>query len=226
MFLKPIKTYGKEFQAKIYKHYVEIVKQNKLGINKSDYTHYAVYKDKESTTRLYGFDLSILQSGTGNGQLTKAQITDASLETNYKEYKIYVGDVIYFPYKDKFGEIRNSRPIFYTLEEFTKISALNELTEHKEISKDIELNKYFYHSTFNYMPIDDVNDNTTQYVKGAIMREETRSIKWEIDNVPLEPNDIVVIDKKAYLVEDVLVNQRVGMNVRKTYTATLLKVGV
>lgn len=226
MFLKPIKTYGKEFQAKIYKHYVEIVKQNKLGINKSDYTHYAVYKDKESTTRLYGFDLSILQSGTGNGQLTKAQITDASLETNYKEYKIYVGDVIYFPYIDKFGEIRNSRPVFYTLEEFTKISAINELTEHKGISKDIELNKYFYHSTFNYMPIDDVNDNTTQYVKGAIMREETRSIRWEIDNVPLEPNDIVVIDKKAYLVEDVLVNQRVGMNVRKTYTATLLKVGV
>lgn len=226
MFLKPIKTYGKEFQAKIYKHYVEIVKQNKLGINKSDYTHYAVYKDKESATRLYGFDLSILQSGTGNGQLTKSQITNASLEENYKEYKIYVGDVIYFPYKDMFSKIGNSRPSFYTLEEFTKISAFNELTEHKEISKDIELNKYFYHSTFNYMPIDDVNDNTTQYIKGAIMREENRSIRWEVDNIPLEPNDIVVIDHKAYLVEDVLVNQRVGMNVRKSYTATLLKVGV
>lgn len=226
MFLKPIKTYGKEFQAKIYKHYVEIVKQNKLGINKSDYTHYAVYKDKESTTRLYGFDLSILQSGSNSGMLTKSQITNASLETNYKEYKLYRGDVIYFPYINKFGTIGVSRPIFYPVEEYTKISAFNELLEHKEISKDIELNKYFYHSTFNYMPVDDVNDNTTQYVKGAIMREENRSIRWEVDNIPLEPNDIVVIDHKAYLVEDVLVNQRVGMNVRKSYTATLLKVGV
>ena len=226
MFLKPIKTYGKEFQAKIYKHYVEVVKQNKLGINKSDYTHYAVYKDTTSTTRLYGFDLSVMQSGSGNGMLTKSQIIDASLETNYKEYKLYIGDIIYFPYINKFGKIGNSRPIFYSAEEYTKISAFNELLEHKEISKDIELNKYFFHSTFNYMPIDDVNENTTQYVKGAIMQEETRSIRWEVDNIPLEPNDIVVIDHKAYLVEEILVNQRVGMNVRKSYTATLLKVGV
>lgn len=222
MFLKPIKTYGKEFQAKIYKHYVEITSQVETFMNRQSYTHYAIYRNKESTYKEYGYDLKIMESGN-DGYLTYNEIIEASLQSDYKEYKLYVGDIIYIPKLDEYWKVGSAGKAKLDTDTITKISGLTKLTS---ISKDIELNKYFYRSTFNYIPLDDTNENTTQYIKGAIMKEETRSIKWETDNVPLEPNDIVVIDNKAYLVEDILVNQKVGMNVRKTYTATLLKVGV
>lgn len=223
MFLKPIKTYGKEFQAKIYKHYVEITSQVKTVMNIISYTHYAVYKDKKSVEKLYGYDLIKLSKGESGCYLSGADLIEASLQSNYKEYKLYVGDVIYMPDSKMYWKLGEACEEEVITSGSVKAVGLSYL---ESLSKDIELNKYFYHSTFNYMPLDDTSENTTQYVKGAIMKEETRSIKWETDNVPLEPNDIVVIDNKAYLVEDILVNQKVGMNVRKSYTATLLKVGV
>lgn len=227
MFLKPVKTYGKEFRAKIYRHYVEVFKQSKLGLNRGDYTHYVVYPNKDSATILYGFDLSELQGGEHTTQLTRSQIANAMLEDTFKEYKVYVGDIIYFPYLDKFGKLGNNRPIFYSVEEFKNISLFNELTTSKEISSNIELNKYYYLQSFNYMPIDNINDNNEQYIKGHIVNTESRSIKWEIDGIPLQVNDIVLLENGvAYIVEDILISQRIGMNVRKSYTANLIKVGV
>lgn len=239
MYLKPIKTLGRQYQAKIYKHYVETrtqvllspeLTQNETVVIKYD----EIYFVKNDVLAYGGFALDLGTLYAPNIALRNINIykrlgtkyTAITLETLEKDYVNYFisprNDKIY-----KFTIPVSTQTL--SVEEVKTISfnKIGSILQAPTKSSKFESNKYYYLETFNYMPIDDIEDTKTSHIRGHIVNEETRSIRFDIDNVPLEVNDIIELENGSYYaVQDILTKQRIGMYAHKTYIATLYKVGV
>lgn len=66
-----------------------------------------------------------------------------------------------------------------------------------------QLNKYYYVGSFDYMIKGSIEGTTTQYIKGNIIPLTSLNIKYFNDDLKLNPDDLVVVDKHLFSVENV-----------------------
>lgn len=84
-----------------------------------------------------------------------------------------------------------------------------------------QTNKYYYVNSFDYMIKGSIAGATTQYIKGNIMPLTSLNIKYFDDDVGLCNDDLVVIDKRLYSVENPETVQKRQPYVYNVYFATL-----
>lgn len=238
MYLKPTKSYGKEYRCKIYKHFVE--PKVKALEKTSDITYFCIY-DKKKNVVIGQVDFSVASEDNISWQGTDSSKTDVLFgEKTLIELKVNecalvkdnngnnvivrvksVPDTIIDQYSLPLCEVVKVGDFKGTLKYETNKSDFTL----ESIVKQYELNKYYYFSDLAYMPIDDIQDSQEQYLKGNIVKTQTRVIRYDVES-KLDLHDIVVIDNVAYIVEDIFTHTKVGLNMYKTYNATLMKLGV
>lgn len=84
-----------------------------------------------------------------------------------------------------------------------------------------QTNKYYYVGCFDYVIKGAIEGTTTQYVKGNIVPLTSLNIKHFDDNINLSPDDLVVIDKWLYSVENPETDIKQQPKPFKVYFATL-----
>lgn len=244
MYLKPVKSYGKEYKLQIYKHYV--VKKN--SIVDSQAQDYVTYNGNNHIGFIRGvFDGRYVIIGITT-DFKLYHFTDAQSQKVYSNKILRsmvtsvsnVGDCVLYEYQGKQIAVlvtRLEEPqdsiIFRCIVSDTELSNVKKLyitrDEIEPYSKALidkfELNKYFYYGDMAYMPIDDIQETEEQYIKGYSIKGETRAIRYDIDT-KLSIQDVVVIDNVAYIVEDITKHTKIGLNKYVTYTASLMKLGV
>lgn len=227
MILKPKKTFGNGFKAKIYKHFVSKDETVLITNESSDSFYIAV----EIDSVLYG----VYEISTTEPYYSKLSYADGITQINDGNVKVVsaVGEVVY---------IKNEEDnIFIRLKKVVEGDSVSEnysvfTTTTNEFKGDLlsddytklgdkETNKYYFMGEFNYMPIDDISETNAQILKGSFQAQETRSIRWDTDNVPLREDDIVVLENKAYVVGAVNTVFKARLTYYKSYTTTLLRIG-
>lgn len=84
-----------------------------------------------------------------------------------------------------------------------------------------QTNKYYYVGSFDYMIKGSVDGTTTQYIKGNIIPLTSLNIKYFDDSINLSVDDLVVIDKKLYSVENTETVKKMQPKAFNIYFATL-----
>ena len=84
-----------------------------------------------------------------------------------------------------------------------------------------QTNKYIYVGSFDYMIKGSVDGATTQYIKGNIIPLTSLNIKYFDDSINLSVDDLVVIDKKLYAVENPETVKKMQPKAFNIYFATL-----
>ena len=84
-----------------------------------------------------------------------------------------------------------------------------------------QTNKYYYVGSFDYMIKGSVDGATTQYIKGNIIPLTSLNIKYFDDSINLAVDDLVVIDKKLYSVENTETVKKMQPKAFNIYFATL-----
>ena len=84
-----------------------------------------------------------------------------------------------------------------------------------------QTNKYYYVGSFDYMIKGSVDGATTQYIKGNIIPLTSLNIKYFDDSINLTVDDLVVIDKKLYSVENTETVKKMQPKAFNIYFATL-----
>lgn len=84
-----------------------------------------------------------------------------------------------------------------------------------------QTNKYYYVGSFDYMIKGSVDGTTTQYIKGNIIPLTSLNIKYFDDSINLAVDDLVVIDKKLYAVENPEIVKKMQPKAFNIYFATL-----
>ena len=65
-----------------------------------------------------------------------------------------------------------------------------------------QMNKYYYVGSFDFMIKGSIEGTTVQYIKGNIIPLSALNIKYFDDDIKIDPDDLVVIDKHLYSVEN------------------------
>ena len=87
--------------------------------------------------------------------------------------------------------------VSYTLQAQNLLSA-----KFNNIAK-YQFNKYYYVGSMDYMVKGSIEGTTTQYIKGNIIPLTSLNIKYFNDDIKLNPDDLIVIDKHLYSIENV-----------------------
>ena len=248
MSLKPVKSLGQRYQAKIFKHYVDVetlvvpseIKYSEkitsirpylvFGSTASKYDTYGAYDYYENVVITDYVEIGNIVQIVGLSNIIKIEKNKKYAFINPYNNKMYFVGLFT---RDRPGWSANEFNVVETETVYlSDVDMFNTAVQQRVIGDNMsrfskEKNLYYAIQTFNYIPVDDISDTTSEHVRGNIMREETRSIRWDYDNIPLEENDIVQLENgKYYIVQDIITKQRVGFNTYKSYTAMLYKVGV
>ena len=84
-----------------------------------------------------------------------------------------------------------------------------------------QMNKYYYVGSFDYMLRGSIEGTTTQYLKGNIMPLTSLNIKHYNDDIILNVDDLVVLDKHLFSVENIEEDRKFLPKEYKVYFATL-----
>lgn len=227
MILKPKKTFGNGFKAKIYKHFVSKDETILLTSENTENFYIAV----EIGSVLYG----VYEISNTEPYYSKLSYADGITQINDGNVKVVssIGEVVYITNEEDKIFIRLKKVVDgdSVSENYSVFATtINEfkgelLSEDYTKLGDKETNKYYYIGEFNYTPIDDINETNAQILKGSFQAQETRSIRWDSDNVPLREDDIVVLENKAYLVGAVNTVFKARLTYYKSYTTTLMRIG-
>lgn len=227
MILKPKKAFGNGFKAKIYKHFVSKDETILLTSENTENFYIAV----EIGSVLYG----VYEISNTEPYYSKLSYADGITQINDGNVKVVssVGEVVYITNEEdkifiRLKKVVDGDSVSENYSVFT--TTINEfkgelLSEDYTKLGDKETNKYYYMGEFNYTPIDDINETNAQILKGSFQAQETRSIRWDSDNVPLREDDIVVLENKAYLVGAVNTVFKARLTYYKSYTTTLMRIG-
>lgn len=113
----------------------------------------------------------------------------------------------------------------YTGTQWEKVNSLNtDITLLSATFNNIakyQTNKYYYVGSFDYMIKGSVDGTTTQYIKGNIIPLTSLNIKYFDDSINLAVDDLVVIDKKLYSVENPETVKKMQPKAFNIYFATL-----
>lgn len=239
MFIKPIKSYGKEYKCQIYKKYTLVNNQVLSGEIATRYVavrivdgkgnyRTTVFYAEDNSIRCKTYKTSIIVYSNSKPEnwvdLTKVGQSAIFVRGNNGKYIITL--------KKLPSDLSTEDPVieYKKLDTATKANLVltkNDGTKEfpTTLINQYELNKYYLFKSMAYMPIDDIQDTEEQYIKGNVMKSQSRVIRFDIEN-ELEIRDIVVLDNETYIVEDITTHTKIGMYMYKTYTATLMKLGV
>lgn len=84
-----------------------------------------------------------------------------------------------------------------------------------------QTNKYYYVGSFDYMIKGGIEGTTTQYIKGNITPLTSLNIKYFNDYIDLRVDDLVVLEKHLFSVENPETVQKMQPKPLKIYFATL-----
>ena len=84
-----------------------------------------------------------------------------------------------------------------------------------------QTNKYYYVGSFDYMIKGGIEGTTTQYIKGNITPLTSLNIKYFNDHIDLRVDDLVVLEKQLFSVENPETVQKMQPKPLKIYFATL-----
>lgn len=84
-----------------------------------------------------------------------------------------------------------------------------------------QINKYYYFGSLDYSIKGSITGSTTQYIKGNIVPTISMNIKHYNDYVDLQVDDLIVVDKKLYVVESTDTDHKHQPKDYCIYTATL-----
>ena len=86
---------------------------------------------------------------------------------------------------------------------YTQTTALNSaVSVDYAKSRAYQINRYYFVKSFDYMLSGSISGTTGQYIKGNIVPITSFNIKHFDDSVNLQVDDLVVIDKRLYSVEN------------------------
>lgn len=84
-----------------------------------------------------------------------------------------------------------------------------------------QTNKYYFAGSFDYMLKGSIEGATSQYIKGNIIPLQSLNIKYFDDNINLSTDDLVVIEKHLYSVENQETDNKYQPKRYSIYFATL-----
>ena len=84
-----------------------------------------------------------------------------------------------------------------------------------------QTNKYYYVGSFDFTIKGSISGTTSQYIKGNIIPLTSLNIKYFCDDITLTTDDLIVIDKKLYSVENPETSIKQQPKPFKIYFATL-----
>lgn len=84
-----------------------------------------------------------------------------------------------------------------------------------------QTNKYYFVRAFDFMIKGSIEGTNTQYIKGNILPLSVFNIKYFDDHVKLTQDDLVVVDKHLYSVENPEIDIKYNPKPYKIYFATL-----
>jgi len=224
MILKPIKNYGKGYEYKLYKHFVEQVKNVYLPTSNGDSYNVSVNVNNV----FYG----VYRISNTEPYVTKLSYSEGIVEINNNNVKTITakGQICYTE--------NGTDKIFIKLKSVKQGSNIELNNATFEISfnefkgellentyqnlSNYETNKYYYMGSYGYIRNDDINNEHAQFIKGNIVNQETRTIRWDIDNIPIEEDDLVVLEGKIYQVGTVTTVFKNRLTYYKSYVATLI----
>lgn len=164
-------------KALLYKRFTQIEISENLS---------AVYKTVDN--KKWTFDTETLRFKETNVNVAAYKL----VATNECLVCIYLGDTTYYKYSTNDGwEKSLTQPQNTVLLSAT----FNNIGKY-------QTNKYYYVGAFDYVKKGAIEGSTTQYVKGNIMPLDTMSIQHYNDHIHIEINDLVVIKKRLYMVQN------------------------
>ena len=196
MKLKP-KSTVKNPKALVYKRFISLDKSLNLK---------TIYKTTIDNV-FWTFDSVTLEFDNLNAELVPqgaeiVAITSSSVVLKFQSY--------YFYYYGSEWQKSTTLPTG----EITLLSAtFNNIAKY-------QTNKYYYSGSFDYMIKGSIEGTTAQYIKGNIIPLTALNIKY-FDDIELSPDDLVVIDKHLYSVENPEVVLKQQPKPYKIYFATL-----
>lgn len=206
MRLKP-KSTVKNPKALVYKRFIG----HKKSINLAT-VYYTIYDQKYWT-----FDCDTLTFSLLDSSLVPSLEAINRIVVGTYEIVVYMGN--YFKYINT-AEIGET-PIY----QWTKIEDISEnapllSATFNNIAK-YQTNKYYFVGSFDYMIKGSVEGTTTQYIKGNIIPLTSLNIRYFCDDIELSEDDLVVIDKHLFSVENPSTNIKQMPKAFKIHFATL-----
>ena len=197
MLLKPKSTVGNDM-ALLYKRFIGLENSNNLRV---------VYKThSDNLYWLINADLQIFNIIDAENLLPTTIV-----KTIYDNITILQFQSIYFKYNGSDWVKTNN----ITGEGITLLSAtFNNIAKY-------QMNKYYFAGSFDYVIKGSIEGTTTQYIKGNIMPLTALNIKHYNDSIKLAEDDLVVIDKHLYSVENPSITQKRLPRAFRIYFATL-----
>lgn len=197
MLLKPKSTVGNDM-ALLYKRFIGLENSNNLRV---------VYKThSDNLYWLFNADLQIFNIIDAENLLPTTIV-----KTIYDNITILQFQSIYFKYNGS-DWVKTTN---ITGEGITLLSAtFNNIAKY-------QMNKYYFAGSFDYVIKGSIEGTTTQYIKGNIMPLTALNIKHYNDSIQLAEDDLVVIDKHLYSVENPSTTQKRLPRAFRIYFATL-----
>jgi len=197
MLLKPKSTVGNDM-ALLYKRFIGLENSNNLRV---------VYKThSDNLYWLINADLQIFNIIDAENLLPTTIV-----KTIYDNITILQFQSIYFKYNGS-DWVKTTN---ITGEGITLLSAtFNNIAKY-------QMNKYYFAGSFDYVIKGSIEGTTTQYIKGNIMPLTALNIKHYNDSIKLAEDDLVVIDKHLYSVENPSITQKRLPRAFRIYFATL-----
>ena len=84
-----------------------------------------------------------------------------------------------------------------------------------------QTNKYYYVGSFDFMIKGSVEGTTAQFIKGNIIPLSSMNIKYFTDDITINHDDLVVVDKRLFSVENTEMDIKYNPKPYKVYFATL-----
>ena len=205
MKMKPKSTVHNP-KALVYRRFIRLEKSINLNV---------VYFTIE-TSIYWTFDCETLQFTEIDSSLIPQTSTIKNIQTN-STILTYQGK--YFAYKST--AVPDSSTI-YSWEEVTTVGENTTLLSatFNNIGK-YQTNKYYYVGCFDYMIKGSIEGTTSQYIKGNIIPLSSMNIKHFDDDINLSVDDLVVIGKRVYSVENPETTMKMQPKPLKIYFATL-----
>ena len=206
MKMKP-KSTVRNPKALVYKRFIAVEQSNTVST-----VYYTLVDDK-----YWIFDCDTLQF----------TFVPKNLIPSNRIMKAILSTLIIVSYNDKYFRYINvgtmAKPVYawretdltYLPSNLTFINA-----SYNNIGK-YQLNKYYYYGSFDYVIKGSIEGATSQYIKGNIIPLTSMNIKYFNDNIDLNVDDLVVIGKKIYSVENPETTMKMQPRPFKIHFATL-----
>ena len=150
---------------------------------------------------------------------------DSTLIPTTSTIKVIPNSNTYLTYQDKYFAYVNTAEVGETpVYEWSQVDFAQNKTLLSATFNNIgkyQTNKYYYVGSFDYMIKGSVEGTTSQFIKGNFIPLTSMNIKYFDDSANLSVDDLVVIDKKVFAVENPETVNKMQPRPYKVYFATL-----